>query len=156
MRLPWGSIPVRLIATRPPNTGCFKNDDGVDTLTQVMTLMPWQDQRAPIYGKFQGSNSDAPRDTFTVRIYQGANFYYPNNPAAEPTNYVVGVPKGCRYAYHNVGLTWRGFTASGGSDCSSLEIQKGYLTTRDSIRIQYRSQVTPTIVDKVFLGKRVR
>jgi hypothetical protein len=34
-----GPIPVRLIARRPPNTACFKNDDGIDTLTQVLTLV---------------------------------------------------------------------------------------------------------------------
>ena len=152
----FGQIPVRLIATRPPNTACFKNDDGVDTLTQTLTLMPWRDQRAPIYGKFRGAYQDTPRDTFTVRVYQGPNFFFPNNPAAEPTNYVVGIPKGCQYAYHSVGLTWRGFTASGGSGCSSLDVQKAYVTSRDSIRIEYRAQVSPTIIDKVFLGKRVR
>jgi hypothetical protein len=149
-----GPVPVRLIATRPPNTACFKNDDGVDTLTQTLTLMPFRDQRAPIYGKFQGSHSDAPRDTFTVRIYSGPNFSFPNNPAAEPSNYAVGLPKGCRTPYIDIGLTWRGITANRGG-CTSLNITKGYLTTRDSIRIEYRTQVSPTIIDKVFLGKRV-
>ena len=150
-----GSIPVRLIATRPPNTACFKNDDGVDTLTQMLTLMPWRDQRAPIYGKFQGSNKDTPRDTFTVRIYQGPNFVYPNNPAAEPSNYLLGIPKGCRTPYRDLGLTWRGIIGNSGG-CTGLDITKGYVTARDSIRIEYRAQVTPTIIDKVFLGKRVR
>ena len=150
-----GPVPVRLIATRPPNTACFKNDEGVDTLTQTLTLMPFRDQRAPIYGKFQGSHLDTPRDTFTVRIYSGPNSVFPNNPAAEPSNYAVGLPKGCRKPYVDIGLTWRGITANSGG-CTSLNITKGYLTTRDSIRIEYRTQVTPTIVDKVFLGKRVR
>lgn len=150
-----GAIPVRLIATRPPNTACFKNDDGVDTLTKVLTLVPDYSLRAPIYGRFQGADKSTPNDTFTVRIYQGANFYYPNNPAAEPTNYIVGVPKGCRKPYFDIGLTWRGITASSGG-CTGLNITKGYLTTRDSIRLEYRTQVFPTIIDKVFLGKRIR
>lgn len=149
-----GPIPVRLIAKRPPNPACFKNDDGVDTLTKVLTLVPYRDLRAPIYGKFQGANTDAPRDTFTVRIYSGPNFYYPNIPGAEPTNYVAGMPKWCQYPHHNVGLTWRGFTATNGTDCSNFDL-KGYLTTRDSIRIEYRTQIVPTIIDKIFVGKRV-
>ena len=150
-----GDIPVRLIATRPPNTACFKNDDGVDTLTKMLTLVPYQDQRAPIYGKFQGANKDTPLDTFTVRIYQGPNFTFPNNPAAERMNYVVGIPKGCRTLYHDVGLTWRGIAAGGGNGCANFDL-KGFLTTRDSIRFEYRTQVVPKIVDNVFLGKRVR
>lgn len=151
-----GTIPVRLIATRPPNTACFKNDDGVDTLTKVLALVQYRDQRAPIYGKFQGANSDTPRDTFTVRIYSGPNAYYPNNPAAEPSNYALGIPKGCQTPYRDIGLTWRGISAGGGGSCTTFDLTKGYLTTRDSIRIEYRTQVTPSIVDKVFLGKRVR
>ncbi|TDN37485.1 hypothetical protein E4631_01015 [Hymenobacter sp. UV11] len=150
-----GSIPVRLIATRPPNTACFKNDDGVDTLTKVLTLVPYRDRRAPIYGRFRGANKDTPSDTFTIRIYQGPNVAYPNNPVAEPSNYIVGVPKGCQKPYYDIGLTWRGITASDGG-CSGGDITKGYLTTRDSIRLEYRAQVSPAIIDKIFLGKRVR
>ena len=149
-----GSIPVRLIATRPPNTACFKNDDGVDTLTQTLTLMPERDPRAPIYGKFRGANKDTPRDTFTVRTYEGPDFRYPNNPSVY-SNYVAGIPKGCLTPYRYAGFTWRGMTATSGG-CTSFDITKGYITTRDSIRIEYRAQVTPTIIDKIFLGKRVR
>ena len=86
-----GPIPVRLIARRPPNTACFPHDDGVDTLTRVLTLVPFVDPavplrnpRAPIYGKYLGATHSAPRDTFTVRIYQGRNYYYPTDPTAPP------------------------------------------------------------------------
>ena len=152
-----GQISVRLIATRPLNTACFKNDDGVDTLTKTLILVPYRDQRAPIYGRFRGANKDTPSDTFTVRIYQGPNYAYPTIPAAEPSNYIVGVPKGCRKPYLDIGLTWRGITSAGGSGgCTGLDITKGYLTTRDSLRLEYRTQVSPTIIDKVFVGTRVR
>lgn len=150
-----GAIPVRLIAKRPPNLACFPKDDGVDTLTKVLTLMPWRDPRAPIYGKFQGANKDTPADTFSVRIYSGPNFYFPTIPGAEHSNYVAGIPKGCQFPHHDVGVTWRGMVARNGSDCSGFDL-KGYLTTRDSIRIEYRTQSVPTIIDKVFVGKRVR
>ncbi len=42
-------------------------------------------------------------------------------------------------------LTWRGITANRGG-CTGLNITKGYLTARDSIRIEYRTQVSPTII----------
>lgn len=150
-----GTIPVRLIAKRPLNTACFPKDDGVDTLTKVLTLVPYRDQRAPIYGKFQGANKGTPADTFSIRIYSGPNFRYPDVPGAEPSNYLIGVPKGCRTPYRDIGLTWRGITATSGG-CTGLDVTRGYLTTRDSIRLEYRTQVSPTIIDKVFLGKRAR
>jgi hypothetical protein len=152
-----GAVSVRLIAARPPNTACFRNDDGIDTLTKTLILVPYRDQRAPIYGRFRGANKDTPKDTFTVRIYQGPNYAYPNNPAAEPSNYIVGVPKGCRRPYLDIGLTWRGITSAGGSGgCTGLDITRGYLTTRDSLRLEYRTQVSPVVIDKVFTGARVR
>ena len=39
--------------------------------------------------------------------------------------------------------------------CSNLQ-GSGYVVGRDSIRLTYRTQDQPTIVDEVFLGKRVR
>lgn len=152
-----GPIPVRLIATRPPNTACFPHDTGVDTLTKALTLVPYRDPRAPIYGKFQGANRDTPRDTFTVRIYAGPNVNFPTNPAADPSNYVLGIPKGCRTAYRDVGVTWRGFAAQNASGgCTGLDISQGFLTTRDSVYVYYRTQVAPVVVDKIFAGKRIR
>lgn len=148
-----GTIPVRLIARRPLNTVCFPHDDGVDTLTKILTLVPFRDLHAPIYGKFQGANKDAPADTFSVRVYSGPDLKYVNNP--DYVNYLVGIPKGCRIPYQEIGLTWRGLFASSGG-CTSFNVNKGYLTTRDSIRLEYRAQVLPTIIDRVFLGKRVR
>jgi hypothetical protein len=152
-----GQIAVRLIATRPPTTACYRNDDGIDTLTKTLTLVPYRDQRAPIYGRFRGADKDTPNDTFTVRIYQGPNYAYPSVPGAEPSNYIVGVPKGCRKPYLDIGLTWRGITSAGGSGgCTGLDITRGYLTSRDSLRLEYRTQVSPTIIDKVFVGTRIR
>ena len=148
-----GNIPVRLIARRPPNTACFPHDDGIDTLTQILTLMPNQ-ARSPIYGKFQGANRSSPRDTFTVRVYQGPNFDHPNNPAADLTNYLTNLPKGCQTPYFEIGLAWRGvhFASGGCKDSNGM----GYLIGHDSIRIVYTPQYIPPVVEEVFLGKRIR
>ena len=157
----FGDISVRLIARRPPNTACFAHDDGVDTLTKVLTLVPFIDPNiplrnphAPIYGKFHGANRSTPRDTFTIRIYQGVNYDYPNDPTAPPTDYVSNIPKGCKRPFYDNYLGWRGvFMNLGG--CSGLQ-GSGYVVGRDSIRVTYRTQTQPAIVDEVFLGKRVR
>ena len=148
-----GNIPVRLIARRPLNTAYFSHDDGVDTLTKVLTLVPGQ-AKSPMYGKFQGANRSFPRDTFTVRVYQGPDFDFPNNPRAAPTNYLANLPKGCQKPYYEIGLSWRGVNLVGGG-CTDFE-GTGYLVGHDSIRIAYRTQISLVIIDEVFLGRRVR
>ncbi|WBO84922.1 hypothetical protein [Hymenobacter yonginensis] len=157
-----GQIPVRLIAKRRADpAGCPLLDDGVDTLTRVLTLIPPGDLRAPIYGKFQGANRHAPLDTFTVRVFLGGNYIYPNNPAAPRLNYLYNLSKGCRSPSFTVGLRWNGISFSyGRNDFGCLTpLGKGYLTTRDSIRIEYNEDTAPgnpVRRDKVFLGRRIR
>lgn len=155
-----GNITVRLIARRPPNLSCFAHDDGIDTLTKVLTLVPFIDPtvplrnpRAPIYGKFHGANRSTPQDTFTVRIYQGVSYDYPHDPTAPPTDYVGNIPKGCKKPYYESYLGWRGvFMSLGG--CYGLQ-GSGYIVGRDSIRITYKTLKQSAVVDEVFLGRRI-
>jgi len=153
-----GRYPVRLIAKRPLNKACFPNDDGVDTLTQVLTLVPLS-RRSPLYGKYLGANSDAPTDTFTIRLFLGPNRAAPNDPAAEPYTYLRNLSKGCQSPYFDIGSSWRGINFNyGRADFScNTETGTGYLTTRDSIRIDYeRSEPYPVRKSHVFRGRRVR
>lgn len=156
-----GEYRVRLIARRPPNLRCFPKDDGVDTLTQVLTLLHRGAYRGPIYGKFQGSNSDAPRDTFTIRVFSGPSYQVPADPLAAPYDYLRNLGRGCQSPYFGIGLTWRGFTFNyGRNDFGCLtESGTGYLTARDSIRLDYsqnESDRSPKRVNRVFRGRRVR
>ena len=154
-----GSFPVRLIARRPLNSACFPKDDGVDTLTQVLTLVHRTLVPAAIYGRFLGSNADAPRDTFTVRVFQGLDPYTAGSPI--PYDFLRNLGRGCQSPHFTIGLTWRGIEFNyGGNDFNCLtESGTGYLTTRDSIRIdysQFESNHTFTRVNRVFKGRRVR
>lgn len=154
-----GSFPVRLIARRPLNSACFPKDDGVDTLTQVLTLVHRALVPAAIYGRFLGSNTDAPRDTFSVRVFQGLDPYTPGSSISY--DFLRNLGKGCKSPYFDIGLTWRGIDFNyGRNDFNCLtEIGTGYLTTRDSIRIdysQYESDNTFKRVNRVFKGRRVR
>ncbi|MDO7853653.1 hypothetical protein [Hymenobacter convexus] len=156
-----GPLPVRLIARRPPNTRCFAKDDGVDTLTQVLTLVQRTQRRAPVYGKFLGANTDAPRDTFTIRVFSGPGYQTPPDPFAAPYDYLRNLGRGCQSPYFDIGLTWRGiFFNYGRIDFGCLyESGTGYLTTRDSIRIdysQFESAQNLKRVNRVFKGRRVR
>lgn len=157
-----GKIRVRLVARRPPSTACFPGDTGVDTLTRTLTLVPMRDPldyvrdpRAPIYGRFRGALRNHPADTFTVRIYQGQNFYHPNDPSASPTDYVANLPKGCTAPYTNNFVGWYGVDFDGGG-CTGAG-GKGYVFKRDSIRLAFPGYYAkPGDADLVFLGKRVR
>ncbi len=35
------NIPITLVVKKPPNTICFPNDDGVDTITKYVYIHPW-------------------------------------------------------------------------------------------------------------------
>ena len=156
-----GTHAVRLIATRPPNTRCFAKDDGVDTLTQVLTLVNRTQQRAAIYGKFQGSNTDATRDTFSVRVFSGPDYHQPKDPAAAPYDYLRNLGRGCQAFDFNIGLTWRGIWFNYGAVYAGclVESGSGYMITRDSIQINYshnESDRSSKRVSRVFKGRRVR
>ena len=156
-----GTYTVRLIATRPPNTRCFAKDDGVDTLTQTLTLVHRTQQTAAVYGRYLGSNTDSPRDTFSIRVFQGPDYTQPNDPAAAPYDYLRNLGRGCQSPYFGIGLTWRGFELNyGNTDFGCLyESGAGYLTTHDSIRIDYsqlESAQSTKRVSRVFKGRRVR
>jgi hypothetical protein len=154
-----GSVAVRLIARRPLNSACFPKDDGIDTLTQVLTLVQRAQYQAPVYGKFLGSNVDAPRDTFTIRVLTGPDPYNPGG--LTPYDFLRNLSRGCQSPYFTVGLTWRGLNFSyGGNEYRCLtEAGLGYLTTRDSIVVRYsqfESSTSLTRVNRVFKGRRVR
>lgn len=154
-----GNFPVQLIARRPTNQRCFPKDDGIDTLTQTLTLVSRALYRAPVYGKFLGSNSDAPRDTFTIRVFSGPDPYNAGSPI--PYDFMRNLGRNCQSPYFTVGLTWRGLNFSyGRNDFNCLtEAGTGYLTTRDSIRVdysQFESGTSLKRVKRVFRGRRVR
>ena len=161
---PPSTLAVRLIARRPPNTRCFSQDDGLDTLTRTLTLVPRRFARpAPIYGRFLGSNADAPQDTFSIRVFQAPPFTTPPDPLAAPYDYLRNLGRGCQSPYFSVGLTWRGiFFNYGRNDFGCLtESGTGHLlaSNRDSIVVRYsqnRTDRDPTRVSRVFRGRRVR
>jgi hypothetical protein len=59
-------IPVTLIVEYEPNTVCFPNDDGRDTITKYVHFRSqWQ---ADYYGKWQGYLNDDENNPYTIRI----------------------------------------------------------------------------------------
>jgi hypothetical protein len=72
-----GKVSITCIVFRQPNTQCFPNDDGVDTVTKSVYVAKFED--VPILGKFKGMflNDPVNPDSFeiTFRHIQGlSNF----------------------------------------------------------------------------------
>lgn len=81
---------IRLIVKRKPNTRCFPNDDGVDTVTRRFYFMRFNEPLS-WEGTYFGSDDDKPDSIYTVVL--GHNY-----DEAEEENIikVFGVPRGCK------------------------------------------------------------
>jgi hypothetical protein len=89
---PYNKIEVRLIVRSMPDTLCFPDDDGIDTLIKYLTVVPWQGGSALI-GRYKGINLDSPLDTFVVEI--GYQEVYENDKLIAYFYYVNNIPNGC-------------------------------------------------------------
>lgn len=83
-----GKIPVRLIVKKTPDTLCFPNDDGIDTITKTLFVKKYTE--SDMIGNYWGVNLDAPRDSFLVSIgwyhsWSADNDYY----------FINNLPNGC-------------------------------------------------------------
>jgi hypothetical protein len=59
-------IPVRLILTTEPNTDCFPNDDGIDTIQRILRIT--NVTPSPLWGEYYGYSTENPYEFFTIEI----------------------------------------------------------------------------------------
>jgi len=57
---------VTLIATRTPDTFCFPNDDGIDTIRKRLVVVPRS--QSLIFGNYMGSSTQKPDSNYAVRF----------------------------------------------------------------------------------------
>jgi len=163
-----GTVTIRLTARHTPNTGCFPNDTGRDTLSRRLTVLPATALAIPktaIEGKYQGACADALSDTFTVQVKRIPNRNDPTG--ASQVMALFNVNKGCmsppgtpaqvRYGYQGFSFNQDtpGFPANG----CKVVAGKGYLdlVDRNKLTLEYTEQdngLAPK-VRKVFVGHRV-
>lgn len=60
------SLPVKLIINAPPQTDCFPNDNGMDTVLKYIHVRSICD--ADIWGTYRGAWDSAPADSFEIKI----------------------------------------------------------------------------------------
>jgi len=63
-------IPITLILKRTPNTQCFPGDNGVDTFTRNMVIVPFATTNR-LLGNYIGYYTDAPGTTVNFNFYLG-------------------------------------------------------------------------------------
>lgn len=157
-----GTIPIQLIATRALNTTCFPHDDGVDTLTKSLTILPLDPQQphAAIEGKYLGATLDAPQDTFTVRVYTAPVPYSPQDRGI----FLKNLNKGCQGTamsivggYRSIVFNQGNFAGDGCKQVAGV----GFLDPLDRNKIRFvYSQIetagATTRTPKTFVGNRIR
>lgn len=156
-----GNVPVTLIVRSTPNSGCFANDDGVDTLRKTLHVAgDWGTAR--VVGSYKGHNTDTPQESFTFSLeYRdlgnfGRRFVMNNlNPGCtEPAS--DGGPRiDISIGYRSFQFSSTGWVGMGCDDPEGVAVLQG---DGDSIVVQYtlidRNDIAKRI-PKTFVGKRV-
>ncbi|MBS1508043.1 MAG: hypothetical protein JSS79_15490 [Bacteroidetes bacterium] len=152
------SVPITLILSKKPNLNCFPNNRGVDTLTKRVYFL--DDCVSPLVkGKFNGYNTNAPKDTFSITIdlckynqfnIRGTNMTSLFRDRDCPTIFYSNAVIGYRELYFS----------SDGSLCGSSGIGGTAMIGpgKDQITVDYYYYPTidlTTPVQRKFIGKRV-
>ena len=92
------TITVQLIVKSSPNKICFPTDDGKDTLTKTLTILPKRDYydfaKSAICGNYLGYLQEKPAETFIVKLYYDA--LAPMRPDKNRGGFIISnINKGC-------------------------------------------------------------
>jgi hypothetical protein len=154
-------IPARLIVHKTPDTSCFPNDDGIDTLERSLHIV---EVCEPLWeGTYQGYvEGESPTDTFTVSIENDNPVGFDPEYCAEGIRLVNWDRQGCIGVIDVYYCLYR-YGSGSGSSCNSW---KGYVwvnPTGDTIQAHYRqytgrrdSNNQRIFEEKVFNGVRVK
>jgi len=80
---------IRLIVKRKPNTSCFPNDDGIDTLTRKFYYVKFNEPLS-WEGTYVGSDDDKPDSMYTIVLGHSYDV-----AEQEDILKVFGIPRGC-------------------------------------------------------------
>lgn len=93
------TIPINFKGFQQPNLQCFPTDVGIYSGVKQLTTVEQFDRatltKSPMIGKYKGAYTDAPLDTFTIRIeYFDSAKYNPIYFGSESFYWVSNFPKG--------------------------------------------------------------
>lgn len=157
-------VQMTLIVEGPPNTACFPDDDGRDTVTRVVYRRSLPYEKINILGTYHGYLNGNPSDTTTI-----AFLFYPdlvNNPD-EHAYKAINLKRGCSWGWGDAVFTNRKMKFSNGGSvmCDNprglLVLDPGKAEDWDSVRIDYSLMDRSVPIsqgkrlDFVFHGRRV-
>jgi hypothetical protein len=161
---PYNKITVTLFVSSPPDTTCFPGDDGKDTLTKYLTIMPWD--KCALIGDYKGFNLDNPSDTFIVNIrYQDI---FDNGNKVGHMYYVNNINKGCTEPFSDHGTSnnyligYKHIQIRGGANhTGGCMAPWGYANLdnlQEYITIDYRSDIDQSGLkyqNHIYIGKKI-
>lgn len=159
------TIPITFTGYKQPNTSCFPGDNGMYMGEKQLTTVEQVDKStltlSPLIGRYQGAFTDAPADTFTVRIeyFDSAkydvtmtgnkNFYWISNI---PKGFVATSSPSLEYPELSNGqgieMGYKSFVFGSSSACVQ---GRGWLS-KDSLFINYGNAVCGR---KKFVAKKI-
>lgn len=155
--------PITLIVHGTPNTECFPDDDGIDTLTRYLFQLKSTFDNDLFTGDFKGYNTDNPLEIFTINMDRKYCMPYPPYDTVLRIRNLV--PGGDTW-------NWDGYAGFAWKECyviNNLDYNIGMTprclcrihgVTNDSITIKYSIQRLPgdsnrfDRINKVFIGVR--
>lgn len=109
------NIPITLIINKEPNTRCFPNDDGVDTVTRVMTIQSLEYDDYPMHGVFRLADVGT-TDSFDMQIQLYAGEFWGK------ANFINFDGSGLTCMDCDFSSGYRGLRAKGQLSCNFLDI----------------------------------
>ncbi len=150
-KYPWGELKMRLIVRSKPDTLCFPDDDGIDTIYKSIFVI--NKENIDLIGCYHGYLENDPSDTFTVDIrYEG----YDKGLVIYNINPGCFIPSSSNYNMIRVGFLNQiaFFDGNGGygygceSPLGQAELQKD----KKTIIIDYESGPTKERVKYRYIG----
>jgi hypothetical protein len=95
------TVPINFTAFKNPDNDCFPRDNGIYNASKELTVVEQFEKAiltlSPLRGKYKGSYTDNPADTFTVRIeYFDSSKYDPSVTGTKNFYWISNIPKGYR------------------------------------------------------------
>ncbi|MDB5191527.1 MAG: hypothetical protein JWQ96_1090 [Segetibacter sp.] len=160
------TVEIGFTGYKRPNLMCFPNDDGVYNGVKPLTVLEQFDRttltKSPLIGRYRGSFTDRPTDTFIVRIdYFDSTKYNTSTTGAKNFYWISNIPKGYidstsdpALAYpelrngFSMEMGYKSFVFSGGFNIRG----KGWLQ-KDSLFVNYIGY--NLAAQKKFVGKKL-
>jgi hypothetical protein len=156
---------ITLIVERKANTDCFPNDDGLDTLTKRLVIVP--KEQSAIVGTYRGSTTANPNEIYELTFFK-RNIYEDSTQFSHIS--VTGIHPGCdntrRIDFLRGEAGYRGFV---NRETLDLDISTGCFATAvkarlnpvgDSIEVKFRKHQSTDPYSPIgfflFKGKRVQ